>query len=176
MAENASAERKRRRSTKISERLEAARRRNLDQLAEQRRREEEVEDALADFVQAGEDIATAGRIAEDKIIGLQRKIDAVRENLRAATAASHDRQACAALRIHHVGGRTVEQVSELLETGSVKETRRILATARSSRDDDGSADMNTLSVLEVSAAEPSELASTGEPTRSPTGTRESTAR
>ena len=127
--------RRRRRSTKISERLEAARRRNLDQLAEQRRREQEVEGALAEFVEAGEDIAAAERAAEEKIIALQRKIDRVRADLLAVTAASHDRQAQAALRIHEVGGRTVEQVSDLLEIGSVKEARRVLAAARAGHDD-----------------------------------------
>ncbi|GAB2679710.1 hypothetical protein GCM10027271_46180 [Saccharopolyspora gloriosae] len=121
---------RRRRSTKISERLEAARRRNVEQLAEQRRREAEVDGALAEFVAAGEDIAAADRAAEEKISAMQRKIDGVRADVRAMTAASRDRQARAALRIHEVGGRTVEQVSELLEIGSVKETRRILATAR----------------------------------------------
>ncbi len=119
-----------RRSTKISQQLEAARRRNAEQLAEQRRREQEVDAALAEYVEAGEDIATAEQTAENKINTLQHKIDSVRDDLCASTAAAHDRQAQAALRIHQAGGRTVEQISQLLEIDSVKETRRILAVAR----------------------------------------------
>lgn len=131
MAKNATTTTHRaRRSTKISQQLEAARRRNAEQLAEQRRREQEVDAALAEYVEAGEDIASAEQTAESKIDTLQRKIDSVRDDLRASTTTAHERQAQAALRIHQAGGRTVEQVSELLEMDSVKETRRILAAAR----------------------------------------------
>ena len=131
MADNATKRTHRpRRSTKISQQLEAARRRNAEQLAEQRRREQEVDAALAEYVEAGEDIAIAEQAAESKINTLQRKIDSVRDDLRTSTTAAHDRQAQAALRIHQAGGRTVEQISQLLEIDSVKETRRILAAAR----------------------------------------------
>ncbi|MEY8042630.1 hypothetical protein AB8O55_24760 [Saccharopolyspora cebuensis] len=118
-----------RRSTRISQQLERARQRNADQLAAQREREQRVDDALAEFVDAGEHIATEETTCEEKVAALQRRIDQTRAASREKVAGEHARQARAALAIHEAG-RTVEQVAELLELRSEKEARRLIAAGR----------------------------------------------
>ena len=129
MAESSTRGRRPRRSTRISQRLERARQRNADQLAEQKRREQRVEDALREFIEAGEAIATEDAACEEKVAVLQRKIDALRAESQERVTGEHTRQGRAALAIHEAG-RTVEQVADLLELRSEKEARRMIAAGR----------------------------------------------
>ncbi|MBQ0927555.1 hypothetical protein [Saccharopolyspora endophytica] len=129
MAESSTRGRRPRRSTRISQRLERARQRNADQLAEQRWREQRVEDALREFIEAGEAIAAEDAACEAKVAALQRKIDALCAESRERVTGEHTRQAQAALAIHEAG-RTVEQVGELLELRSEKEARRLITAGR----------------------------------------------
>ncbi|WP_406690333.1 hypothetical protein REH65_31180 [Saccharopolyspora sp. ID03-671] len=130
MAESTSTRSRRpRRSSRMSQRLERARQRNADQLAEQKQREQRVEDALREYIEAGEAIATEDAACEEKVAALQRKIDALRAESQERVTGEHTRQAQAALAIHEAG-RTVEQVAELLELRSDKEARRLIAAGR----------------------------------------------
>ncbi|WP_460959123.1 hypothetical protein [Parasphingorhabdus pacifica] len=128
-----------RRSTRISQRLERVRQRNADQLAEQRAREERVETALGEFVEAGDAIATEEHACEEKVATYQRKIDELRSETQQKVADQHARQAQAALAIHEAG-RTVDQVAELLELRSEKEARRLIAAGREAADPDTSSE------------------------------------
>ncbi|GAA2798915.1 hypothetical protein [Saccharopolyspora taberi] len=131
MAESTSTRGQRpRRSTRISQQLERARQRNADQLAEQKQRELRVEDELREFIDAGDAIATEEASCGEKVAALQRKIDETRSKSQEKVAGEHARQARAALAIHEVGRRTVEQVADLLELRSEKEARRLIAAGR----------------------------------------------
>lgn len=125
-----------RRSTRISQRLERARQRNAAQLAEQRKREQLVDDELVAFVDAGDAIAAEEASCEEKIAALQRKIDETREASRERVAGEHARQARAARAIHEDGGRSAAQVAELLELRSEKEARRLIAAGRQTAEQD----------------------------------------
>ncbi|SFE22140.1 hypothetical protein SAMN04487819_109198 [Actinopolyspora alba] len=120
----------RRRSSRVSQQLERARQRNAEQLAEQRAREQRVEAALRQYVEAGETIAAEHARCEEKVAVYQRKIDKLRADSQEKVADQHTRQAQAALSLHEGGGRTVEQVAELLELDSEKQARRLIATGR----------------------------------------------
>lgn len=133
-----------RRSTRISQRLERARQRNADQLAEQKRREQLVEDELVAFVEAGDAIAAEEASCETKVASLQRKIDETREASRERVAGEHARQARAALSIHEDGGRNAGQVAELLELRSEKEARRLIAAGRAVAAQDADGNVNTM--------------------------------
>ncbi|MDA3644386.1 hypothetical protein LZ318_30760 [Saccharopolyspora indica] len=136
MAESATTEGRRpRRSARISRQLEEARRRNVQQLAEQRERERRVEGALREFVEAGDAIAMERAACEDRIAVLRRKMEVKQEESEAAVAGERDRQARAALEIHEAG-RTVEQVADLLELSGEKEARRLIAAGRRTGDAD----------------------------------------
>ncbi|WP_017975777.1 hypothetical protein [Actinopolyspora halophila] len=121
---------RRRRSTRVSQQLARARQRNAEQLAEQRAREQRVETALRQFVEAGEAIATEQARCEDKVAVYQRKIDKLRADSEEKVVGEYTKQAQAALALHEGGGRTVEQVAELLELDSEKQARRLIASGR----------------------------------------------
>lgn len=122
--------RKPRRSTRVSQNLERARQRNAEQLAEQKKREQLVEDNLLEFVDAGASIAAEQAALEDRLAVLHRKIDHVRAASMDRVAGEHARQAAAAWAIHEHGGRSAAQVAELLELRSEKEARRLINTGR----------------------------------------------
>ncbi|MEB3372445.1 hypothetical protein [Saccharopolyspora mangrovi] len=119
-----------RRSTRVSQDLERARQRNAEQLAEQKKREQLVEDSLVEFVDAGVVIAAEQAALEDKVAVLHRKIDQARAESTERVAGEHARQAAAAWAIHEHGGRSAAQVAELLELRSEKEARRLIHTGR----------------------------------------------
>ncbi len=124
-----------RRSTETSRRLERVRERNARQLAEQRDREKRVNEALRAYVVAGERITTAEEECAAKVAEYERRIDGVRSRTRERVTGHRAEQARAALTIHE-GGRTVEQVAELLEM-SRKDARRLIAEGREVGTTDG---------------------------------------
>jgi DNA-directed RNA polymerase specialized sigma24 family protein len=129
MAESATPSRRRaRRSTRISQPLAEARERNAAQLAGVRQQEKAVDNALAAFFDAGEQIASAKADCQHKIEPHERAIAQLRERLRETLAGWEKAQARAALTIHEAG-RTVEQVGELLGLGE-KAARRLIAAGR----------------------------------------------
>lgn len=152
-----------RRSTRISKRLERARQRNADQLAEQKQREQRVEDALREYIEAGDAIATEDAACEEKVAALHRKIGALRAESQERVIGEHTRQAQAALAIHEAG-RTVEQVAELLELRSEKEARRLIAAGRAAAE----ASSGPAQAPDTAPAEPAEqrptVAAAGEET------------
>lgn len=117
-----------RRSTLASRKLEAARQRLANQLAEERDREERIKQALQSFMDEGQKIAAAEEACEEKVAELERRIERLREKAQEKVAGAHIEQARAALATHEAG-RTVEQVAELLEV-SQKEARRLIAAGR----------------------------------------------
>lgn len=117
-----------RRSTLASRKLEAARQRLANQLAEERDREERIRQALRSFMDAGQKIAATEEACEEKVAELERRIERLREKAQEKVAGAHTEQARAALAMHEAG-RTVEQVAELLEV-SQKEARRLIAAGR----------------------------------------------
>ncbi|MEV4734715.1 hypothetical protein [Saccharopolyspora sp. NPDC049426] len=114
----------------MSQNLERARQRNAEQLAEQKKREQLVEDNLVEFVDAGVVIAAEQAALEDKVAVLHRKIDQAHAESTERVAGEHARQAAAAWAIHEHGGRSAAQVAELLELRSEKEARRLINTGR----------------------------------------------
>lgn len=164
MAESTSTRGRRpRRSTRISQRLERARQRNADQLAEQKQREQRVEDGLREFIEAGEAIAAEDAACEEKVAALQRKIDALRAESRERVSSAHTRQAQAALAIHEAG-RTVEQVADLLELRSEKEARRMIAAGRAAAEAGSGPAQEQDTVPAISAGKRPTAASEGEET------------
>ncbi|WP_034271040.1 hypothetical protein [Haloechinothrix halophila] len=117
-----------RRSTLASRKLEAARQRLANQLAEERDREERIKQALRSFMDAGQKIAAAEEACEEKVAELEKRIERLREKAQENVAGAHTEQTCAALTMHEAG-RTMEQVAELLEV-SQKEARRLIAAGR----------------------------------------------
>jgi hypothetical protein len=129
MTESKTTQRKRaRRSTAASRKLEEARRRLASQLAEEREREERIKQALREFMAAGERIAVAEEVCEEKVAVLQNRIRRLREQEREKVAGAHGQQARAALMMHEAG-RTVEQVADLLAL-SEKKARLLIAAGR----------------------------------------------
>lgn len=120
-----------RRSTRVSQNLERARQRNAEQLAQQKKREQLVEDGLVDFIDAGEIIAAEQASLADKIAVLNRKIEETRAESEHRVAGAHARQARAAWAIHEQGGRSAAQVAELLELRSEKAARALITAGRS---------------------------------------------
>lgn len=120
-----------RRSTRVSQNLERARQRNAEQLAQQKKREQLVEDGLVDFIDAGEIIAAEQASLAEKIAVLNRKIEETRAESEHRVACAHVRQARAAWAIHEQGGRSAAQVAELLELRSEKAARALIAAGRS---------------------------------------------
>ncbi|MEU7529307.1 hypothetical protein AB0A74_26515 [Saccharothrix sp. NPDC042600] len=129
MAESAGSGRVRaRRSTRVSRKLEAARRRNAEQLARQRAREQRVEEALAEFFLAADQQVTVEEAFRRRIEPHERAIMQARKQRDRLLAEQETAQARAALTIHEAD-RTVEQVAELLDMG-VKDARRLIAAGR----------------------------------------------
>ncbi|WP_370973890.1 hypothetical protein [Amycolatopsis sp. cg9] len=120
-----------RRSTRVSQQLEAARKRNAEQLAKQRQQEEAVEAALAKFFDAGDQIAAADADCQRKVEPHEQAIAQLRTQRDELVAAQEAEQGLAALAMHEAD-RTVEQVGELLGLGE-KATRRLIATGREAR-------------------------------------------
>ncbi|GAB3162204.1 hypothetical protein GCM10027258_80830 [Amycolatopsis stemonae] len=120
-----------RRSTRVSQQLEAARKRNAEQLAKQRQQEEAVEAALAKFFDAGDQIAAADEDCQRKVEPHEQAIAQLRAQRDELLAAQEAEQGLAALAMHEAD-RTVEQVGELLGLGE-KATRRLIATGREAR-------------------------------------------
>lgn len=129
MAESATPARRRaRRPTRISRQLAEARERNAAQLARQREQEKAVDEALAEFFGAGEQIAAAEADTQRKIEPHERAIAQLREQLEQTVGGAQAAQARAALTIHEAD-RTVEQVGELLGLGE-KAARRLISAGR----------------------------------------------
>ncbi|TVT23389.1 hypothetical protein FNH05_33035 [Amycolatopsis rhizosphaerae] len=129
MAEAQTTPRKRaRRSTATSRKLEAARERLANQLAEERQREERIKQALRDYMAAGEKIAVAENACEEKVAALTNRIERLREQAREKVAGAHAQQGRSALAMHEAG-RTVEQVADLLAV-SEKKARQLIAAGR----------------------------------------------
>lgn len=132
MAESARPGRRRaRRSTRVSKQLAAARERNAEQLARQRQQEEDVEAALGEFFDAGDQIAAAEEECRKRVEPHERAIEQLRRQRDEQVATQEGAQGLAALAIHEAD-RTVEQVGELLGLGE-KPTRRLIATGREVR-------------------------------------------
>jgi len=129
MAESATpARRQARRPTRISRELAEARKRNAAQLARQREQEKTVDEALAEFFGAGEQIAAAEADTQRKVEPHERAIAQLREQLGQTVGGAEIAQALAALTIYEAD-RTVEQVGELLGLGE-KAARRLIAAGR----------------------------------------------
>jgi uncharacterized membrane protein YccC len=125
-------QRKPRRSTRVSRALQQARERNSAQLAEQRRKEQRVNEALETYVDADEQIAAALAERDRKIAPHERAIAALREQFALDAATQEKVKGRAALAIHE-SDRTVEQVGELLEVGE-KQARRLITLGRQATD------------------------------------------
>ncbi|WNV83150.1 hypothetical protein [Umezawaea sp. Da 62-37] len=128
MVESTKPGRRARRSTKVSRRLEEARRRNAEQLAAQRDQERRVEDSLAVFFDAGDQLLAEEQECQRRIEPHERAIAKLREQFALVVAERETAQARAALAIHEAD-RTVEQVGELLGLGE-KAARRLIAAGR----------------------------------------------
>jgi hypothetical protein len=132
MAESTKPGRRRaRRSTEVSRALEAARKRNAEQLAKQRQQEETVLAALGTFFDAGDQIAAAEAECRRRVQPHEQAIAQLHEQRDKAVAAHGEAQGLAALEIHEAD-RTVEQVGELLGLGE-KAARRLIATGREAK-------------------------------------------
>ncbi len=121
-------QKKNRRSTAKSQKLEAARTRLAVQLAEERDREKRVLAELEAFLVAEERIAATNAACEAKVAELENRIARQRELARDKTASARRRQAIAALTMHEAG-RKVSQVAELLQL-SQREARDLIAAGR----------------------------------------------
>lgn len=129
MAESTKPGRRRaRRSTRVSRQLAEARKRNAEQLAKQRKQEETVEEALASFFDASDQIAAADDECQRRIEPHERAIAQLREQRDLLVADQEQARGLAALAIHEAD-RTVEQVGELLGLGE-KPARRLITTGR----------------------------------------------
>jgi len=128
MAESTKPGRRARRSTRVSRELEEARRRNAEQLAQQRDQERRVEDSLATFFDAGDQLVAAEQECRRRIEPHERAIAKLRGQLDLVVTEQETTQALAALAIHEAD-RTVEQVGELLRLGE-KAARRLIAAGR----------------------------------------------
>jgi hypothetical protein len=117
-----------RRSTRVSEQLERARRRNIEQLAELRSREEQVERALRDYFVVREKISDATKDSEAKVAHLLRQVEQIRAETGRTVTGLENAAAHAALLIHQAG-RTVPQVAELLGVPQ-KSARQLIRTGR----------------------------------------------
>ncbi|GGM67761.1 hypothetical protein GCM10012275_42960 [Longimycelium tulufanense] len=120
--------RRRRRAPKVVRQLERARERNARQLAEQRQREQRVEQALGAFIAAGEQIEAVEQRLQEKVREHETKVSRLREAAEQKVSGARVARARAALAIHEAG-RTVEQVADLLEV-SQREARRLIAVGR----------------------------------------------
>lgn len=139
MAESSTTGKRVRRSTKTSERLQRARERQNEQLAEQKAREKRVRDAMRAFIDADEQRAEVEEAGQAKVADLERKIEEVNAETAAKVAGVRASQERSVWEMSQAG-RTAEQIAELLEL-SVKETRRLLTAGRKAAkgDDSGSA-------------------------------------
>lgn len=113
-----------------TQRLHKARQTYLDQLAEQRRQEAEVEAALQEFVAATVNIDAAHDACQRKVDGLQQRIEQHWAELESATGDDRAARAAAALRMHEEGRRTVAEVRELCELPSDAAARELIAAGR----------------------------------------------
>lgn len=150
----------RRRSAHVSHRLEQARKRRADQLAEQREREQRIDDALQEFAAAGETISDAERACTGKVQVYERKINELRAATQQAVAGEHARQARAALAINE-SGCTIEEVAELLELQSIREARRLLTAGRKALAHGAAVTVAGVADSHESSADQAELARAG---------------
>lgn len=120
--------RRARRATLVSQQLERARARNSAQLAEERKRQEQVDRGLLDYFAKNAEIKAAEAARDAKIAQLEEKTAAIR--------AEHDRRvegvraemARVAFAIH-TAGKTVGQVAELLDVPA-KSARALIGRGR----------------------------------------------
>jgi hypothetical protein len=124
------ADRRARRSTRVSRQLAAARDRNNKQLVAIREREVLVDQALRDYVAASEEVVVADQVCQDKVAQLEQRIKEARTLRDDQVARTQATQAHAVAAIHDAG-RTVKQVAELLAL-SEKATRQLLKDGRGS--------------------------------------------
>jgi hypothetical protein len=155
MAENRTATKRRRarRPTEAAARLNRLRQRNADQLEAQREAERRVESALQAYVDADISIITVEQACDEKVSGLERQIELARTAAQEEIEQIRARQAMAVWQINDAG-RTVEQISELLELPE-KETRRLLRVGRATADTD-TGDRNHDGAPAVQQPQPSE--------------------
>jgi hypothetical protein len=124
---NSRRRRRPRKSIEVNRRLALARQRNLEQLAEQRRREQEVMDAVATFITTAGEIDLAQEGCAERIAPLRNRIDNLTEQLRQQVAEMQDRQRQATLAIHRAG-RSIPQITELLGLPE-PDVRRLVASS-----------------------------------------------
>jgi hypothetical protein len=117
-----------RRSADAARRLETARRRNLEQLAAQRAREQAIDEALTTYITAEDAIHQAKAARDARIAPLQDRIAALTTQTEHQIEALHHQQAEAARAIH-AAGRTTTQLAELLNLPHPI-TRQLLATTK----------------------------------------------
>lgn len=103
-----------RRSAKATQHLRRLRERHVAQLAEQRRREQAVDEAAREFVDAQAIINRAEARVQQRIDSLNARIDELRRDCEVTVAEPRGRLAQAVLKMRDEGGCTAEQISELL--------------------------------------------------------------
>ena len=136
MAEDRTAAKRRRarRPTEAAARLDRLRKRNADQLETQREAERRVESALRAYVDADISISAVEQARDEKVRGLERQIELARTATQEEIEQIRARQAMAVWQINDAG-RTVEQISDLLELPE-KETRLLLRVGRTTANTD----------------------------------------
>lgn len=155
MAEDRTAAKRRRarRPTEAAARLDRLRKRNADQLEAQREAERRVESALQAYVDADISISVVEQARDEKVRDLERQIELARTAAQEEIEQIRARQAMAVWQINDAG-RTLEQISELLELPE-KETRRLLRVGRTTANTD-TGDHNHDSAPAVQQQQPSE--------------------
>jgi hypothetical protein len=136
MAEDRTAAKRRRarRPTEAAARLDRLRKRNADQLETQREAERRVESALQAYVDADISISAVEQARDEKVRGLERQIELARTTTQEEIEQIRTRQAMAVWQVNDAG-RSVEQISDLLELPE-KETRRLLRVGRTTANTD----------------------------------------
>jgi hypothetical protein len=117
-----------RRPTEAAARLERLRKRNADQLRAQRDAERRIESALQAYVDAEVSVGGVEQTRDGKIANLEQQIEQVRAAAQEEIEQIRLQQAVAVWQISDAG-RTVQQISELLEIPQ-KDTRQLLSTGR----------------------------------------------
>jgi transcription initiation factor TFIIIB Brf1 subunit/transcription initiation factor TFIIB len=126
--------RRARRPTEAAARLDRLRKRNADQLEAQREAERRVESALQAYVDADISISAVEQTRDEKVSGLERQIELARTSAQEEIEQIRARQAMAVWQINDAG-RTLEQITELLELPE-KEARRLLRVGRATANTD----------------------------------------
>ncbi|RAS59521.1 hypothetical protein C8D87_114133 [Lentzea atacamensis] len=162
-----------RRSTRVSRRLEELRKRNSAQLAEQRLKEERVDEALAMFVEADDRITAAEAERDRRIAPHERAIAALHEQFQRDSAVQDVVKGRAALAIHE-SDRTVEQVAELLGVPE-RRARHLITIGRKAAAEDQPAQQTPATTDGAEAAQPQETSTKSTPGAAD-GRSEATAR